>query len=202
MTSESISAAVTPAATAAQLRSGEEQHHQRRAEELLQKMHQRGLPDAPAGGEIAREHARERDEGQPEGQDAQAHHRPRVAYPEEAYGLCEGVEYRAARRAEEKAVRRAAAHRPAYAAAPAQAYLLSHQPRRRKAYPAYRKGRGQQLHAHHELIEPDARRAYAPGQPGLEHHADAAHQYRRAREQRRIHNKPLFHKRTAPRLYS
>ena len=151
-------------------------------------MNERGLPNAPAGREIAREHGGERDEGQAEGEDAQAHYRPGVAYPQKTDGLGKEVEYHAGRRAEDQAVGRAAAHRPADPAAAPETDLLRHEPGDCEAYAADGEGRGQQLHAHDELVEPYARRAYAPGQPGLEDHTYAAHEQRSPGQQRRIHD--------------
>ena len=66
--------------------------------------------------------------------------------------------------------------------------LLRHEPGDCEAYAADGEGRGQQLHAHDELVEPYARRAYAPGQPGLEDHTYAAHEQRSPGQQRRIHD--------------
>ena len=139
-------------------------------------MDQGRLPYSAASREVAREHGGERDEGQTEGEYAQAHDGPCVAYPQKTDGFRKKIQYRAGRGAEGETVGGAAAHRSADAVAAPETYLLRHEPRDGKAYAAHGEGRRQQLDAHHQLVEPYPRSAYPPRQPGLKGHAYAAHQ--------------------------
>ena len=153
------------------------------------------LPHPAAGGEIAGNGGAERDHGHGVCHYAQRPDRARVAYPQKAYRLRTRVQEEKRRRAEGKAVDKAAPHGAAYAPGALTAYLLGYEPRRRKPHAGDGEGRAQKRHGHDQLIKPYAGRADAPGQPHLKGHRDQAHKERRARQQRGIHDQsfPSYH---------